>query len=482
MNIREAANQLEQAARAYSARTPEGEWRVPLAAQRPVYLIGPPGVGKTAAVAQVAGRLGVGYAAYTMTHHTRQSALGLPMIVRKTLNGEERSVTEYTVSEIVAGVWEKAEAGAETGILFLDEINCVSESLMPAVLQLLQYKTFGVHALPRGWMIVCAGNPPRYNRYAHTFDAVVMDRLRVIEVEPDYEAWREYAVRRGAHPAVRSYLALRTGDFYVPDGDRIVTARSWTDLSDMMLALEAGGEAISPSLFGQYLQVEEVAERFSLYFRLCADTGARLDEAVADRDGGRLAGLPFDEALFAALMLAGRLEARAEEAAALRREGEKLTYFAEGVSREKARTGRPVDALCREQLERLELAREARVKAGLSDAAAERRWLGRLRALGQEVRGLEGDRALALLRGRAGEAMAAAEAAEDALASSFEDCLDFAGAAFPDPNVRLVLAADLDSHEAAGRFAARRLRQRWEAFREACDPRARAEKLAGEGR
>ena len=57
MNIREAADQLERTARAYGARTPGGAYRVPLAAQRPVYLVGPPGVGKTAAVAQVAAKL-----------------------------------------------------------------------------------------------------------------------------------------------------------------------------------------------------------------------------------------------------------------------------------------------------------------------------------------------------------------------------------------------------------------------------------------
>ena len=123
MNIRDAAIQLEQTVRAYSARTPDGAYRVPLAAQRPVYLIGPPGVGKTAVVAQVAAQLGIGCAAYTMTHHTRQSALGLPMIAHRTLGGEDRAVTEYTMSEIVADVWTKAEAGAETGLLFLDEIT-----------------------------------------------------------------------------------------------------------------------------------------------------------------------------------------------------------------------------------------------------------------------------------------------------------------------------------------------------------------------
>lgn len=69
MNINEAARQLERAVAAYGARTPEGAYCVPLEAQRPVYLIGPPGVGKTAVVAQVAAKLGIGYAAYTILEY-----------------------------------------------------------------------------------------------------------------------------------------------------------------------------------------------------------------------------------------------------------------------------------------------------------------------------------------------------------------------------------------------------------------------------
>ena len=45
------------------------------------------------------------------------------------------------------------------GILFIDEINCVSETLAPTMLQLLQNKQFGNHRIPDGWILVAAGNP-----------------------------------------------------------------------------------------------------------------------------------------------------------------------------------------------------------------------------------------------------------------------------------------------------------------------------------
>ena len=79
--------------------------------------------------------------AYSITHHTRQSAIGLPFISKKQYGGQEYSVTEYTMSEIVASVYDKMEeTGLSEGILFIDEINCVSETLAPAMLQLDVYK------------------------------------------------------------------------------------------------------------------------------------------------------------------------------------------------------------------------------------------------------------------------------------------------------------------------------------------------------
>ena len=71
-------------------------------------------------------------------------------IEKKMYGGQEYSVTEYTMSEIIASIYEKMEkTGFEEGILFIDEINCVSETLAPTMLQFLQCKTFGNHAIPK---------------------------------------------------------------------------------------------------------------------------------------------------------------------------------------------------------------------------------------------------------------------------------------------------------------------------------------------
>ena len=132
MNIKEAKQELLQTIQVYTRKDSNGHYLLPSVRQRPILLIGPPGIGKTAIMEQAARECGIGLVAYTITHHTRQSAVGLPVIVKKNFQGKEYSVTEYTMSEIIASVYEKIEeTGCKEGILFIDEINCVSETLVP---------------------------------------------------------------------------------------------------------------------------------------------------------------------------------------------------------------------------------------------------------------------------------------------------------------------------------------------------------------
>ena len=80
MNIEQAKEQVRKTVRAYAQKDEYGNLRMSAEKQRPLFLYGPPGVGKTAIVAQVAGEMEIGFVSYSMTHHTRQSALGLPFI------------------------------------------------------------------------------------------------------------------------------------------------------------------------------------------------------------------------------------------------------------------------------------------------------------------------------------------------------------------------------------------------------------------
>ena len=273
MNIKEAKEEIKRAITSYLEKDEFGDYVISRVRQRPVLLIGDPGIGKTAIMEQISEELGIGLVSYSMTHHTRQSAIGLPKIETKTYGGREYMVSEYTMSEIIASVYDCIEqTGLHEGILFLDEINCVSETLAPAMLQFLQYKTFGKHEVPEGWIIATAGNPPEHNKSVREFDIVTLDRVKKIVVEPDYDVWKEYAYKAQIHGAVTTYLEIKKNDFYrietTVDGVEFVTARGWEDLSTMIKLYEKQGYTVDERLISQYLQHEKVAKDFAIYYDL----------------------------------------------------------------------------------------------------------------------------------------------------------------------------------------------------------------------
>lgn len=314
MNMKQAKAQLKQTIQAYLARDEFGNLAIPQVAQRPLLLMGPPGIGKTAIAHQAAQECGIGIVAYTMTHHTRQSAIGLPSIQTGIFDGKEYKRTEYTMSEIIASVYQSIQrTGLSSGILFLDEINCVSETLAPAMLQFLQCKTFGCHQLPEGWIVVAAGNPPEYNRSVREFDIVTLDRVRRMDLEADYGVWKEYAYSRQVHNAILTYLDLKKDHFYqietTVDGKRFVTARGWEDLSQFLRVCERLELPVEESVIAQYLQHPTIAKEFCNYLYLYRkyqtdyDVTAILNGHYTPATVAKLQAAPFDERFSAVSLL-----------------------------------------------------------------------------------------------------------------------------------------------------------------------------------
>ncbi len=273
MNIKRAKQEIKDTIGAYLRRDAYGEYRIPSIRQRPILLMGPPGIGKTQIMEQIAAECDLALVSYTITHHTRQSAIGLPFIREKEYGGKTHSVTEYTMSEIIASVYDRMEESGKTeGILFIDEINCVSETLAPTMLQFLQCKSFGNQQVPEGWIIVAAGNPPEYNKSVREFDVVTLDRVKVIDVEADFSVWKEYAYQAGIHGSIISYLDIHKENFYsmetTVDGKRFATARGWQDLSEMIFAYEELKLRMDQEVIIQYIQHPKIAKDFANYLEL----------------------------------------------------------------------------------------------------------------------------------------------------------------------------------------------------------------------
>ena len=102
MDIKRAKQEIKDSIEAYLAKDEFGEYLIPAIRQRPILLMGAPGIGKTQIMEQIARECKVGLVSYTITHHTRQSAIGLPFLTKRNYGGIEHTITEYTMSEIIA--------------------------------------------------------------------------------------------------------------------------------------------------------------------------------------------------------------------------------------------------------------------------------------------------------------------------------------------------------------------------------------------
>lgn len=319
MNINQAKNYIKNDVSLYLLKDEWGEYRIPVVRQRPIFLLGAPGIGKTAIMEQIASELGIALVSYSMTHHTRQSALGLPFIKHESYEGMEYDISEYTMSEIIASIYSvMRESGVKEGILFLDEINCVSETLAPSMLQFLQYKVFGKHKVPDGWVIVTAGNPPEYNKSVREFDVVTLDRLKVLTVEADYDTWRKYAREHNVRSEVTSFLEIHKDYFYHMEmttrGRSYVTARGWEDLSTILGLYNEKNLAVDETLVGQYIRNDKIVKEFTAYYDLYNKykRDYKLDDILSGNPPetafARSKKAGFDERLSVLGMLMDRLE------------------------------------------------------------------------------------------------------------------------------------------------------------------------------
>lgn len=298
-----------------------GKYVIPESRKNPFYLIGASGIGKTQLVQQTAEELGIGFLAASITHHTRNSVLGLPHIETNAYG----SCTEYTMPELFASVYEQYEAGSREGILLIDEFASMSEALVAPMLAFLQSKCIGSHYLPEGWTIVLCSNPAEYNETARTFDAAVMDRVRVMHIVFDQKDFFRYAEEMQFYPAVTAYLKERPEHICFCDtgGEevRIVTARGWENLSDCIRGYEQIGEPVSSRLIAQFIKSDEIASSFFRYYTMTQSELKEKDlsDILENRESGlleqRIGAFPYDRKWQVMQLLQQRLAKQAKEPA-----------------------------------------------------------------------------------------------------------------------------------------------------------------------
>ena len=275
--VKQAKEELKNGIRGYLLKDNQGNYLSSKENQIPFYLEGKPGIGKTEVVRQIAKELGIGFVSFSITHHTRNSLLGLPVITEL----ENEKYTKYTMSEIIAAVLEKKNRGQTEGILLLDEFNCAADTVMPTMLSFLQTRNIGQHELPEGWSIVLCGNPKEYNKSARSFDAAILDRVRKLYIESNLKDFLEYAKENNLHQAVCDFLSSYNQHFYrcnvAENTMEVVTARSWENLSHALKAYEQLCQKVDEKMIYQYLKSEEVTFAFYKYYWMCQQSMEKND-------------------------------------------------------------------------------------------------------------------------------------------------------------------------------------------------------------
>ena len=238
-------------------------------------LRGSPGIAKTAVIEQYAARNDLGCVVMNLTASDPMDALGF-LIPVKTDDGP---VAHYSKPNWLTRI---EESGEEQGILFLDELLSAEHITVKAFAPLLSEKRIGEWLLPEGWVVWASGNRVQDKSGAMKMLVHAGNRMNVIDVTPDLEAWCQWANDAGVHPMYIAYANARPGEVFNgeppkdPDGQRL-TPRSLVyaqdyhtggqveddlalDLDPVTQSMIAGyiGQASTADLFGFFRTVDEL--------------------------------------------------------------------------------------------------------------------------------------------------------------------------------------------------------------------------------
>ncbi len=200
-----------------------------LPTQRPLYLWGPPGVGKSSLIRQAAQELNLEVCDLRAVLLDPVDLRGLPAI-----NGDHQA--HWCPPAFLP------HDPHGKGVLFLDELAQAPPLVQAACLQLTLDRKLGEYSLPEGWTVVAASNRQEDRAGAHRLITPLLNRFVHLDLEVSNDDWQEWALAAGIRPEVRSFLRFRPALLFQFDASRnersFPTPRSWQFVSDV--------EAVTP--------------------------------------------------------------------------------------------------------------------------------------------------------------------------------------------------------------------------------------------
>ena len=191
---------------------------------------GPPGIGKSSIVAQTAAAHGIGFIDLRLSQLAPTDLRGLPVA--------RNGVSRWFPPEFLPR--------KGSGVLFLDEINMAPPTMQGMAQQLILDRRVGNYVVPNGWFIWAAGNRSEDRAAVFDMPAPLGNRFLHLDVAPDFESFKSYALGRSYHEHVLSFLSFRPELLHKLDPQQPAwpSPRSW----EMANALHGHALDITPAV------------------------------------------------------------------------------------------------------------------------------------------------------------------------------------------------------------------------------------------
>ena len=278
--------------------------------QRPVFLWGPPGIGKSELVAELADELGGYMIDLRLGQMEPTDIRGIPFYNKDTGKMDWAEPVDLPDEELASQY--------PVVVLFLDEMNSAAPSVQSAAYQLILNRRVGKYKLPDNVVMVAAGNRESDKGVTYRMPTPLANRFVHQEMRVDFPSWQEWAVNNNIHKDVVGYLSFAKQDLYDFDAKSasraFATPRSWTFVSqllededgddDTIMNLIAGtvGEGLAVKFMGHRkiagkmpkpedilagkvtdLKVKEVSAMYSLVISMCYELKGAIESKVEDK-------------------------------------------------------------------------------------------------------------------------------------------------------------------------------------------------------
>jgi hypothetical protein len=239
--------------------------------RRPVFLWGPPGIGKSDLVKQIGDTAGREVIDVRLALWEPTDIKGIPYY-----NADQGKMVWAPPAELPTNA-------DSTAIIFLDELNSAPPAVQAAAYQLILNRRVGTYELPKGVDVVAAGNREGDRGVTYRMPAPLANRFLHLEMKVDFDDWQDWATLNKVHPEVVGYVGFAKQDLYDFDpkspSKSFATPRSWSFVSDLLNDDDVDNETLTTLVSGA------IGDGLAVKFMAHRKIAAKLPKAEDILDG-----------------------------------------------------------------------------------------------------------------------------------------------------------------------------------------------------